>query len=83
MATTVLRRPVRRLVDVRDEFGRAGRIVVTISESGIELRGHGTRRRLRVHWRAIALAATRPGHMPGRYLHDPLGWLVDGARVEG
>ena len=74
--TVELKRPLRRQVRVQDERMHAGAVNVEIRGTGILLQGPGTRRKLFVPWNKLARAAELPGHMPARFVRDPLGWLI-------
>lgn len=76
--TTKLTKPMVRELELTDAKGNVGCVVVTLAESGLELRRKGSGGRVAtVSWEAIGLVAEMPGSAPIRFYGDALGWLVE------
>ena len=74
---TKLTKPVVREVTMKNEANQEGPVVVTVSQSGVELRRKGTKRKLRVTWAELAQKAELSGEAPAKFLANHLGWLVE------
>ena len=73
---------VVREVAVKDFDGNSGVIHVTMTATGITLRGKGTKRELTVAYCDIAALAASPQSMPNKFNENKLGWLIDVAKKE-
>lgn len=73
---TKLEKPVSREVNISDEFGNEGEVIVTMKTKGIELRRKGTQRRLFIPWQTVTKGSTLPPNAPSRHVLNPLGWLT-------
>jgi hypothetical protein len=73
---TKLEKPVTREVTVKDVFGEDAPILVTLTGSGITLRGKGTKREVKISYLELAAASTPPSHMPAKFSANRLGWFV-------
>lgn len=74
---TKLDKPVTREIAVKDEVGTEGSVNVTLSTTGVTVRGKGTQRELTISFAELAAASSAPDSMPKKYADNKLGWLVD------
>jgi len=76
MATKLVK-PVSREVELEDEFGNSGDVIVTMKKDGIEFRMKSTSRKIFMPWQKVIKGMAKlPANAPGRHLDNPLGWLV-------
>jgi hypothetical protein len=73
---TKLNKPVTRKVTIADVNGVEGEVDVTMTGSGIVF-SSGRRKLGVVPWTHVVKGATPPGNMPGAFMNNYLGWLVE------
>jgi len=73
---TKLNKPVTRKIKVQDINGVEGEVDVTMTGSGIVF-SSGRRKLGTVPWLHVVKGATPPGNMPGAYMGNYLGWLLE------
>jgi hypothetical protein len=74
---TKLEKPLSRELEIHDNFGAKGLVIITIYQNRIEVRKKGTSRVLSVEWNELGKILKVPPKAPARYLGNPLGWLVE------
>ncbi len=73
---TKLTKPVTRVVTVKDSLGIPGDVAVTICEEGVTF-SKKKRKLLSVPWIDIGKLATVPDSAPGKWINNPVGWLIE------
>lgn len=73
---TKLNKPITRKVIVTDVNGVEGEVDITMTGSGIVF-SCGRRKLGVAPWSHIVKGATPPGNMPGAYMNNFLGWLLE------
>ena len=74
---TKLTKNVSREINITDANGVTGPVILTLTPTGLELRGKGKQRTLTFKYSDIR--PTLPANAPAKYSTNPLGWLVEGA----
>jgi hypothetical protein len=74
---TKLEKPVKRELEVSDNFGVKGPVIVTMYHDRIEFRRKGSSRKLSVEWGDLNKVLKIPHNAPARFFGNPLGWLVE------
>lgn len=81
--TTKLSKPIVREMELKDADGKVGPVLVTLDESGIELRRKGSSsRKATLSWEDVGAFAELPGDAPIKYARNAIGWLVEEAKAE-
>lgn len=73
---TKLEKPVSREIEMTDEFGHKGEVILTITGSGVELRKKRSSRKLFMNFKDLGKQMKLPHNAPSRYVQNPVGWLV-------
>lgn len=76
MATKLVK-PLSREIEIKDNLGKSGTVIVTIYQDRIEFRRKGTSRKLSTEWTNLGKILHIPGKSPARHFANPLGWLVE------
>ncbi len=79
MATKLIK-PVSREKNFQDVHGNIGPVVVTMSPSGITLRGKGKKRIISIPWESLKKSIVAPVNMPAKFSTNPIGWLIENSK---
>lgn len=78
MATKLIK-PVSREIQMEDNHGNVGPVVITMSTKGIALRGKGSKKRtFEIPWTSLKKVVIPPVIMPAKFSANSIGWLIEG-----
>lgn len=75
---TKFTKPIVRELEIADAKGNVASVVVTLAETGVQLRRKGSGGRvITASWADIGSVAKMPENAPVKFYGDALGWLVE------